>query len=144
MLWRFCLHDLWYLSLKFIAIHIYIYWMHECTNISCGCTFWASSNSCLIRMFLIVLLCNEFQIICTVRRHILQGGPTRLPFTIPPLVFTTLKVCLCSAHLSRWIYMRCIDYYEFWRCRSIFRNIRSFLAVVFVASYSVDIGDLNC
>eukprot|EP00268_Persea_americana_P018225 TRINITY_DN1902_c0_g1_i3.p1 TRINITY_DN1902_c0_g1~~TRINITY_DN1902_c0_g1_i3.p1 ORF type:complete len:790 (+),score=145.59 TRINITY_DN1902_c0_g1_i3:289-2658(+) len=46
---------------------------------------------------LIHMLFNEdpeemFKIICTVRRHILQGGPTRLPFTIPPLVFTTLKL----------------------------------------------------
>ncbi|XP_068344333.1 vacuolar protein sorting-associated protein 35A-like [Pyrus communis] len=33
-----------------------------------------------------------FKIICTVKKHILVGGPTRLPFTIPPLVFSSLKL----------------------------------------------------
>lgn len=37
-----------------------------------------------------------FQIICTVRKHILFGGPKRLPFTVPPLVFSALKVCVCQ------------------------------------------------
>lgn len=32
------------------------------------------------------------QIICTVRKHILTGGPKRLPFTVPPLIFNALKV----------------------------------------------------
>ncbi|MBA0685573.1 hypothetical protein Goari_013227, partial [Gossypium aridum] len=31
-------------------------------------------------------------IICTVRKHILGGGPKRLPFTVPPLVFSSLKL----------------------------------------------------
>ncbi|KAM2621730.1 hypothetical protein TB2_026445 [Malus domestica] len=33
-----------------------------------------------------------FKIICTVKKHILVGGPTRLPFTVPPLVFSSLKL----------------------------------------------------
>ncbi|KAK0603900.1 hypothetical protein LWI29_009906 [Acer saccharum] len=33
-----------------------------------------------------------FKVICTVRKHILTGGPKRLPFTIPPLVFSSLKL----------------------------------------------------
>ncbi|KAL4361714.1 hypothetical protein GQ457_04G035620 [Hibiscus cannabinus] len=46
---------------------------------------------------LIQLLHNDdpeemFKIICTVRKHILGGGPKRLPFTIPPLVFSSLKL----------------------------------------------------
>ncbi|KAK2982274.1 hypothetical protein RJ640_020826 [Escallonia rubra] len=32
------------------------------------------------------------KIICTVRMHIMTGGSTRLPFTIPPLVFSALKL----------------------------------------------------
>lgn len=32
------------------------------------------------------------KIISTVRKHILLGGPKRLPFTIPPLVFSALKL----------------------------------------------------
>lgn len=32
------------------------------------------------------------KIICTVRKHIMTGGPRRLPFTIPPLVFSALKL----------------------------------------------------
>ncbi|XP_014520794.1 vacuolar protein sorting-associated protein 35A [Vigna radiata var. radiata] len=46
---------------------------------------------------LIQMLYNEdpeetFKIIDTVRKHILTGGPTRLPFTVPPLVFSSLKL----------------------------------------------------
>ncbi|CAN6541503.1 unnamed protein product [Malus baccata var. baccata] len=33
-----------------------------------------------------------FKIICTVKKHILNGGPKRLPFTVPPLVFSSLKL----------------------------------------------------
>lgn len=33
-----------------------------------------------------------FQIICTVKKHIMTGGPKRLPFTVPPLVFLSLKL----------------------------------------------------
>ncbi|KAF9682172.1 hypothetical protein SADUNF_Sadunf05G0081000 [Salix dunnii] len=33
-----------------------------------------------------------FQIICTVKKHIMTGGPKRLPFTVPPLVFSSLKL----------------------------------------------------
>ncbi|XP_078431095.1 vacuolar protein sorting-associated protein 35B-like [Wolffia australiana] len=32
------------------------------------------------------------QIICTVRKHILLGGSKRLPFTVPPLIFSALKL----------------------------------------------------
>ncbi|KAJ9703785.1 hypothetical protein PVL29_005175 [Vitis rotundifolia] len=32
------------------------------------------------------------QIICAVRKHFLTGGPQRLPYTIPPLVFSSLKL----------------------------------------------------
>ncbi|KAJ0039954.1 hypothetical protein Pint_28530 [Pistacia integerrima] len=32
-----------------------------------------------------------FKVICTVRKYILTGGPKRLPFTVPPLVFSSLK-----------------------------------------------------
>ncbi|KAL2925521.1 Vacuolar protein sorting-associated protein 35B [Bienertia sinuspersici] len=32
------------------------------------------------------------KIICTVQRHIMTGGQRRLPFTVPPLVFSALKV----------------------------------------------------
>ncbi|GFY88015.1 vacuolar protein sorting-associated 35A-like protein [Actinidia rufa] len=32
------------------------------------------------------------KIICTVRKYILTGGPKRLPFTVPPLIFNSLKL----------------------------------------------------
>ncbi|KAK3037153.1 hypothetical protein RJ639_031040 [Escallonia herrerae] len=37
---------------------------------------------------------NEEQssIICTVKKHILTGGTKRLPFTVPPLIFNSLKL----------------------------------------------------
>ncbi|CAI0435157.1 unnamed protein product, partial [Linum tenue] len=39
------------------------------------------------------------QIIYTVRKHIMNGGPTRLPFTVPPLVFSALTLIRClQAH----------------------------------------------
>ncbi|KAK7845781.1 vacuolar protein sorting-associated protein 35c [Quercus suber] len=46
---------------------------------------------------LIQMLYNEdpvemFKVICTVKKHILTGGPKRLPFTVPPLVFSCLKL----------------------------------------------------
>ncbi|OIW11038.1 hypothetical protein TanjilG_22845 [Lupinus angustifolius] len=46
---------------------------------------------------LIQMLYNDdpeefFKIIDTVRKHILTGGPKRLPFTVPPLVFSSLKL----------------------------------------------------
>lgn len=34
------------------------------------------------------------QMICTVKRHIMSGGPRRLPFTIPALIFSALRVCI--------------------------------------------------
>lgn len=33
-----------------------------------------------------------FKIICTVRKHIMIGGPRRLPFTVPSLIFSALKL----------------------------------------------------
>ncbi|KAK9740029.1 hypothetical protein RND81_03G005700 [Saponaria officinalis] len=33
-----------------------------------------------------------FKIICTIQRHIMSGGQKRLPFTVPPLVFSALKL----------------------------------------------------
>ncbi|CAI0435599.1 unnamed protein product [Linum tenue] len=53
---------------------------------------------------LINMLYNEnpeelLQIIYTVRKHIMNGGPTRLPFTVPPLVFSALTLIRClQAH----------------------------------------------
>ncbi|KAF7130372.1 hypothetical protein RHSIM_Rhsim10G0209100 [Rhododendron simsii] len=46
---------------------------------------------------LIQMLYNDdpeemLKIICTVRKHILTGGPKRLPFTVPPLIFNALKL----------------------------------------------------
>ncbi|CAN0906197.1 Vacuolar protein sorting-associated protein 35B [Linum grandiflorum] len=35
------------------------------------------------------------EIIYTVRRHIMNGGPKRLPFTVPPLVFSALMLIRC-------------------------------------------------
>ncbi|XP_059285300.1 vacuolar protein sorting-associated protein 35A-like [Lycium ferocissimum] len=32
------------------------------------------------------------KIICSVKKHILTGGPKRLPFTVPPLIFISLKL----------------------------------------------------
>ncbi|KAG5614184.1 hypothetical protein H5410_014008 [Solanum commersonii] len=32
------------------------------------------------------------KIICTVKKHIVTGGPKRLPFTVPPLIFNSLKL----------------------------------------------------
>ncbi|XP_024020804.1 vacuolar protein sorting-associated protein 35B isoform X1 [Morus notabilis] len=32
------------------------------------------------------------KMICTVKKHIMSGGPRRLPFTIPPLVFSALRL----------------------------------------------------
>ncbi|CAK7346156.1 unnamed protein product [Dovyalis caffra] len=32
------------------------------------------------------------KIICTVKKHIMAGGPKRLPFTVPPLVFAALRL----------------------------------------------------
>ncbi|KAJ4841340.1 Vacuolar protein sorting-associated protein 35A [Turnera subulata] len=46
---------------------------------------------------LIQMLYNEdpdemFKIITVVKTHVMTGGPKRLPFTVPPLVFSTLKL----------------------------------------------------
>uniref|UniRef100_A0A2P2MB48 Vacuolar protein sorting-associated protein 35 n=1 Tax=Rhizophora mucronata TaxID=61149 RepID=A0A2P2MB48_RHIMU len=46
---------------------------------------------------LIQMLSNDdpeemYKIICTLRKHIMTGGPRRLPFTVPPFVFSSLKL----------------------------------------------------
>lgn len=46
----------------------------------------------LLRSHLSDYMLINFQIICTVKKHILTGGPKRLPFTVPPLIFCALKV----------------------------------------------------
>ncbi|RZB58739.1 Vacuolar protein sorting-associated protein 35B isoform B [Glycine soja] len=33
-----------------------------------------------------------FKIICTVKKHIMSGGPRRLPFTVPSLIFSALRL----------------------------------------------------
>ncbi|XP_057424429.1 vacuolar protein sorting-associated protein 35B-like [Lotus japonicus] len=33
-----------------------------------------------------------FKIICTVKKHIMNGGPKRLPFTVPSLIFSALRL----------------------------------------------------
>ncbi|KAL0701869.1 hypothetical protein Bca4012_057991 [Brassica carinata] len=47
---------------------------------------------------LIHMLDNEepeemLKIICVVRKHLMTGGTRRLPFTVPPLVFSALRIC---------------------------------------------------
>lgn len=37
---------------------------------------------------------TDMQIICVVRKHLMTGGTRRLPFTVPPLVFSALRVYL--------------------------------------------------
>ncbi|XP_050388036.1 vacuolar protein sorting-associated protein 35A-like isoform X1 [Argentina anserina] len=51
-----------------------------------------NSVSRLIQMFHNEDPEEMFKIICTVRKHIMSGGPKRLPFTVPPLVFSSLKL----------------------------------------------------
>ncbi|OIW11121.1 hypothetical protein TanjilG_22928 [Lupinus angustifolius] len=51
-----------------------------------------NSVACLIQMLYNDDPNDFFKIIDTVRKHILTGGPKRLPFTVPPLVFSSLKL----------------------------------------------------
>ncbi|XP_058185242.1 vacuolar protein sorting-associated protein 35A-like [Rhododendron vialii] len=51
-----------------------------------------NSVSRLIQMLYNDDLEEMLKIICTVRKHILTGGPKRLPFTVPPLIFNALKL----------------------------------------------------
>lgn len=51
-----------------------------------------NSVSRLIQMFHNEDPEEMFKIICTVRKHIMSGGPKRLPFTVPPLIFSSLKL----------------------------------------------------
>lgn len=51
------------------------------------------------------LSCNlTIQIICTVKKHIMTGGPKRLPYTVPPLIFSALRVCLLLFQ-NWWIFL---------------------------------------
>lgn len=53
------------------------------------------------------------QMICTVKKHIMSGGPRRLPFTIPPLVFSALRVCMFlvsrAPHFFVFLCIRLVD-----------------------------------
>ncbi|XP_044475369.1 vacuolar protein sorting-associated protein 35B-like isoform X2 [Mangifera indica] len=51
-----------------------------------------NSVACLIHMLYNDDLEEMLKIICTVRKHIMTGGPKRLPFTVPPLVFSALRL----------------------------------------------------
>lgn len=55
--------------------------------------FVSCMHGCNRLQFLIAICFLVFQILCTVQKHILQGGPKRLTFTVPSLVFSALKVC---------------------------------------------------
>ncbi|KAK6922560.1 Vacuolar protein sorting-associated protein 35 [Dillenia turbinata] len=74
-------------------------------------------QSCVAR--LIQMLYNDepeemLKIICTVRKHILTGGPRRLPFTVPPLVFSSLKTIEALSavpvpELALRLYLQCAE-----------------------------------
>ncbi|KAL8172125.1 hypothetical protein V2J09_023929 [Rumex salicifolius] len=54
------------------------------------------------------------KIICAVKKHIMSGGPTRLPFTIPALVFSALKTiealtCVPSPEVALRLYLQCAE-----------------------------------
>ncbi|KAK2973685.1 hypothetical protein RJ640_022142 [Escallonia rubra] len=51
-----------------------------------------SSVARLIQMLYNVDPEEMLKIICTVKKHILAGGTKRLPFTVPPLIFNSLKL----------------------------------------------------
>lgn len=46
----------------------------------------------------------EFQIIQTVRKHILTGGRKRLPYTVPPLIFSSLKVFPLFCYSNQFVF----------------------------------------
>ncbi|KAJ0026355.1 hypothetical protein Pint_09346 [Pistacia integerrima] len=50
-----------------------------------------NSVACLIHMLYNDDSEEMLKIICTVRKHIMTGGPKRLPFTVPPLVVSALR-----------------------------------------------------
>lgn len=56
---------------------------------------------------------SKIQIICTVRKHIMTGGPKRLLFTVPPLVFSALRVSFFYFQLVSLLY-QCIHLYSTW------------------------------
>ena len=47
---------------------------------------------CLLSSTILTLYSSVFQILVTVRKHFLKGGPKRLGYTLPPLIFSALKV----------------------------------------------------
>ncbi|KAL0916715.1 hypothetical protein M5K25_014247 [Dendrobium thyrsiflorum] len=54
------------------------------------------------------------EIIQTVRKHILLGGPKRVAFTLPPLIFSALKIIealstVPSSELSLRLYLQCAE-----------------------------------
>uniref|UniRef100_A0A6N2LCX6 Vacuolar protein sorting-associated protein 35 n=1 Tax=Salix viminalis TaxID=40686 RepID=A0A6N2LCX6_SALVM len=54
------------------------------------------------------------KIICTARKHIMAGGPTRLPFTVPPLTFSALRIIKAlssvpSPELALRLYLQCAE-----------------------------------
>nr|CAB3497830.1 unnamed protein product [Digitaria exilis] len=54
------------------------------------------------------------KILCTVQKHILLGGPKRLTFTVPSLVFSALKTiealsCVPSPELALRLYLQCAE-----------------------------------
>ncbi|KAL5185804.1 Vacuolar protein sorting-associated protein 35B [Glycine soja] len=55
-----------------------------------------------------------FKIICTVKKHIMSGGPRRLPFTVPSLIFSALRIIealssVSSPELALRLYLQCAE-----------------------------------
>ncbi|KAJ0086193.1 hypothetical protein Patl1_09512 [Pistacia atlantica] len=73
-----------------------------------------NSVACLIHMLYNDDSEEMLKIICTVRKHILTGGPKRLPFTVPPLVFSALRTIealssVPSPELALRLYLQCAE-----------------------------------
>jgi hypothetical protein len=98
------------LHIPFLCMHTVNIWCYHCTSrVPSKC--FALERKRLIFFYLVVLtdirvhvlisICFlVFQTLCTVQKHILQGGPKGLNFTVPSLVFSALKVC--SKTLRKW------------------------------------------
>lgn len=71
---------------------------------------------------LALLICSSLgsQIICAVKKHILCGGPNRLPFTVPPLIFSALNVCffclICKKALFHVFFFQVVGEFQ---CREL-------------------------
>lgn len=91
-------------------------------------------------MFMMIhnLYSNELQIISTVKKHILTGGVKRLPFTVPALVFSSLKVWL-SWFSSTLLLILFHFEINFWllelRVHSCFSNMRSVTAAASIQAF---------